>query len=83
MSRTTRVVAPVTSAFLHASVLHIGFNMFALWVIGRPVEQYLGRSRYIGLYLVSGLAGAAERHPAPSRRSSARRARSSGSSAPC
>jgi len=48
-----------TSAFLHASVLHIAFNMFALWVIGRPVEQYLGRSRYIGLYLVSGLAGGA------------------------
>jgi membrane associated rhomboid family serine protease len=40
-------------------VLHIAFNMFALWVIGRPVEQYLGRSRYIGLYLVSGLAGGA------------------------
>ena len=48
-----------TSMFLHASILHIAFNMFALWVIGIPVEQYLGRSRYIGLYLVSGLAGGA------------------------
>ena len=28
-------------------------------VIGTPVEQYLGRARYIGLYFVSGLAGSA------------------------
>jgi membrane associated rhomboid family serine protease len=50
---------PLTTMFLHASLLHIGFNMFALWVIGRPVEQYLGTARYIGLYFVSGLAGSA------------------------
>jgi membrane associated rhomboid family serine protease len=49
----------VTTMFLHASVLHIAFNMFALWAIGRPVEQYLGTVRYIGLYFVSGLAGSA------------------------
>jgi len=49
----------LTTTFLHASVLHIAFNMFALWVIGRPVEQYLGTARYIGLYFVSGLAGSA------------------------
>jgi membrane associated rhomboid family serine protease len=49
----------VTSMFLHASILHIGFNMFALWAIGRTVEQYLGSLRYVGLYLVSGLAGSA------------------------
>ncbi len=49
----------ITAAFLHASVLHIGFNMLALWWIGAPVEQYLGRVRYLGLYLVSGLAGSA------------------------
>ena len=49
----------VTAMFLHASIIHIGFNMFALWVIGRPVEQYLGRARYLGLYFISGLAGSA------------------------
>lgn len=49
----------VTSMFLHGSILHIAFNMYALWVIGTPVEQYLGRARYLGLYFVSGLAGAA------------------------
>jgi membrane associated rhomboid family serine protease len=49
----------VTAMFLHASLLHIGFNMYALWVIGRIVEQYLGTVRYLGLYFVSGLAGSA------------------------
>ena len=49
----------VTSMFLHYSLLHIGFNMYALWAIGRLVEQYLGTARYIGLYFVSGLAGSA------------------------
>jgi membrane associated rhomboid family serine protease len=48
-----------TSMFLHASILHIAFNMYALWVIGTPVEQYLGRARYLGLYFVAGLAGGA------------------------
>jgi membrane associated rhomboid family serine protease len=49
----------VTSMFLHYSLVHIGFNMYALWAIGRVVEQYLGTVRYVGLYFVSGLAGAA------------------------
>jgi membrane associated rhomboid family serine protease len=48
-----------TAMFLHASILHIAFNMYALWVIGTPVEQYLGTQRYLGLYFVSGLAGSA------------------------
>ncbi len=49
----------VTSMFLHENLIHIGFNMLALYLIGTPVEQYLGRARYIGLYFVSGLAGSA------------------------
>jgi membrane associated rhomboid family serine protease len=49
----------ITAAFLHANIVHIAFNMFALWVIGTPVETYLGRARFLGLYFVSGLAGSA------------------------
>jgi membrane associated rhomboid family serine protease len=49
----------ITSAFLHASLVHILFNMLALWWFGGPVEQYLGRTRFVLLYVVSGLAGAA------------------------
>jgi membrane associated rhomboid family serine protease len=49
----------ITAAFLHASLLHIGFNMLALWWFGRPVEAFLGPWRYLLLYFVSGLAGSA------------------------
>jgi membrane associated rhomboid family serine protease len=49
----------VTNMFLHASLIHIGFNMYILWWAGSQVEQYLGRSRFLALYLVSGLAGSA------------------------
>ena len=49
----------ITAAFLHANVLHIGLNMLALIWLGAPVERYLGHLQYLGLYLVSGLAGSA------------------------
>jgi len=49
----------ITAAFLHANLIHLGFNMFALWVIGGPVEHFLGRARFLGLYFAAGLAGSA------------------------
>ncbi len=49
----------VTAMFLHASLIHIGFNMYILWWAGSQVEGYLGRTRFIGLYFVAGLAGSA------------------------
>jgi membrane associated rhomboid family serine protease len=49
----------LSSAFLHYGPLHLGLNMYFLYLIGTPVEQYLGRARFLLLYLVSGLAGAA------------------------
>jgi membrane associated rhomboid family serine protease len=49
----------LTAAFLHGSILHIGFNMFVLYVVGGAVENFMGAGRYLALYLVSGLAGSA------------------------
>jgi membrane associated rhomboid family serine protease len=49
----------ITSAFLHGSVIHLGFNMLMLYWIGAPIEEAIGRARFLILYLVSGLAGAA------------------------
>jgi membrane associated rhomboid family serine protease len=49
----------LTSAFLHASLIHIGFNMLMLWWFGQALEVALGRGRFLGIYLVSALAGAA------------------------
>ena len=49
----------ITSAFLHGNLLHIGINMVMLWWIGAPVELAIGHARFLALYLVSALAGAA------------------------
>ena len=49
----------ITSTFLHANLLHIGLNMYFLWFVGSAVESFLGRGRFLLVYLVSGLAGSA------------------------
>ena len=49
----------ITSGFLHANLLHIGLNMLILWLVGSPLEEMLGRGRYLLLYFVSLLAGSA------------------------
>lgn len=46
-----------TSAFLHYGIAHILFNMWALWVIGPSLEKWLGRWRFLGLYVLSALGG--------------------------
>lgn len=52
-----------TSAFLHEpldggpGILHIAFNMWALYAVGPALEQMLGRSRFLTVYLVSALGG--------------------------
>lgn len=48
----------VTVMFVHASILHILFNMYALWIVGPALERWLGRARFAALYLVSGIGGA-------------------------
>jgi rhomboid protease GluP len=47
----------ITPVFLHASILHIGFNMYALFVLGPGLERFLGHSTYAITYFLSGLAG--------------------------
>ncbi len=47
----------VTAQFLHAGLIHIGFNMMALMQIGPPVEEVYGPSRYLFLYIVTGAFG--------------------------
>jgi membrane associated rhomboid family serine protease len=47
----------VTAMFAHTSVLHIGFNMLALYFLGPQLEQVLGRARFLAVYLVSGFVG--------------------------
>jgi membrane associated rhomboid family serine protease len=47
----------VTGGFLHAGLLHIGFNMFALWILGSQLEAAVGRTRFAVVYGTSLLAG--------------------------
>lgn len=49
----------LTAAFLHASIMHIAFNMWALWVVGSTIEPVLGRWRFLSLYFLSALGGSA------------------------
>jgi membrane associated rhomboid family serine protease len=49
----------ITSAFIHASFIHLALNMFVLWIVGGPMEQALGRGRFLLLYFASALAGSA------------------------
>jgi len=47
----------LTSAFMHYGIVHILFNMWALYVLGPTLEQHLGRLRFAALYLLSALGG--------------------------
>jgi membrane associated rhomboid family serine protease len=49
----------ITSGFLHFGVVHLAFNMFALFQLGRALEPGLGRGRFVGVYLASLLSGSA------------------------
>ncbi|MFM9942236.1 MAG: rhomboid family intramembrane serine protease [Hyphomicrobiaceae bacterium] len=43
--------------FLHGDLLHLGANMLFLWVFGDNVEDALGHVRFLGFYLLCGIAG--------------------------
>jgi rhomboid protease GluP len=47
----------VTACFLHDGLLHLGFNMLALWQAGPLVERAVGSARMAPMYLVAGAAG--------------------------
>ncbi len=47
----------LTAAFLHANIAHLIFNMYALWIIGMQLESFIGRWRYLVVYLFSAITG--------------------------
>jgi rhomboid protease GluP len=47
----------ITPVFLHGSLLHIGFNMYALYIFGPGLERHFGHLRFLGLYFLAGFAG--------------------------
>ena len=49
----------VSVMFLHAGLLHIAFNAYALWIFGTVVEQELGRLRFLLIFFATGIAASA------------------------
>jgi len=47
----------ITAMFLHADILHIGFNAYALLIFGPQVERFFAWWRFLAIYLLGGLAG--------------------------
>ena len=46
-----------SAMFMHANLMHLAFNMYALQVIGSQIESFLGRLKFILIYLFSGVVG--------------------------
>jgi membrane associated rhomboid family serine protease len=49
----------VTSGFLHGGLIHIGFNMYLLWILGGALERYAGTGRMLAIYFSALLWGSA------------------------
>lgn len=47
----------LTGIFLHGNILHLLFNCYALYVIGSQLESFLGKAKFIIVYLFSGICG--------------------------
>ena len=47
----------ITPVLLHGSIIHVGFNMYALHLFGPGLERHFGRARFLTLYILSGFAG--------------------------
>ena len=47
----------ITPMFLHGSILHLGFNMYALYVLGPGLERNYGHGRFTALFFLAGFAG--------------------------
>ncbi|OGR86965.1 MAG: hypothetical protein A3J74_00835 [Elusimicrobia bacterium RIFCSPHIGHO2_02_FULL_57_9] len=50
---------PLTYLFLHGGLMHLLFNLFALWMFGMPVEAQWGEKEFIKYYFICGLGAAA------------------------
>lgn len=46
-----------TPMFLHGSILHLAFNMYALFIFGPGLERHYGHGRFVALFLLAGFAG--------------------------
>lgn len=48
----------ITSAFLHADIIHIACNMYSLYIIGTQLETVLGKAKFLIVYIISAITAA-------------------------
>lgn len=48
----------ISHMFMHGGLMHVGFNMYALWAFGTPLEKMWGRNKFIFFYFSAGLGAA-------------------------
>ena len=49
----------LTHMFMHGGIMHLAFNMFALWMFGNQLENVWGGKRFITFFMITGLGAAA------------------------
>ena len=47
----------ITSGFIHIGLLHLGFNMYALYILGPQLESFYGKYKFLSIYLISIIMG--------------------------
>lgn len=47
----------LTAVFLHWSLIHLLVNMYSLYILGMQVETFLGKAKYLAIFLISGIGG--------------------------
>lgn len=47
----------ITGTFLHAGILHLVCNMYSLYIIGSQMENFIGKKKFIFVYLISAISG--------------------------
>jgi len=47
----------ITSCFLHIGIIHLLFNMYALFILGPQIESFFGKTKFLIIYLFSGIGG--------------------------
>lgn len=48
----------ITYMFMHGGLMHLVFNMFALWMFGNTLENYWGPKRFLTYYIITGIGAA-------------------------